>query len=320
MPGKLFRRHLPDSQKNKVLAWLGYWLRWRNGWRFNRRRMARDFVAGPWRLCALSAVRGWLGALVGGLALLAGGGAVEVLADTPPTGAWRLLPELSDEFAGAKIDPAKWETRNAYYLGRKPGLIHPDNVVLKDGMLQFWTRLGVPPNSPPGYRYTTGYLRSVKPLLYGYLEMRAKVAPVAVDQAFVLYSWSKTEVLEIDVFEMAPGAKGHERTVHTNTHAYHGPPELESDETRVSDPLPWAAPFDPTADFHVYGLEWDALTLRFYVDNRLIREKLNTDWHLPMPISLGSEIIEQWFGLPTDKSLPTHFLVDYVRVWERRQK
>jgi beta-glucanase (GH16 family) len=239
------------------------------------------------------------------------------MADTPPHGVWKLVPQLSDDFTKPKINTGKWETRHLTYWGRAPGLISPSNLTLNKGVLNLWTKLDNSARMPRGYNYTTGFLRSRRTFQYGYLEARMKVAPVAVDQALYLYEWRTQGNSEIDVAEMAPGAAGHERLIHTTLHSYAGPPELESHATRLSSPMPWSAPFDPTADFHVYGLERDGQVIRFYVDNVMIREEVNTHWQRPMNIILSSEIILDWFGKPQDADLPSYFSVDYLKVWKR---
>lgn len=241
-------------------------------------------------------------------------------ADTPPSHAWQLNEELSDEFNDAALNTkSKWIAQNPYFAGRKPGLIQAGNLELDDGVLNIWARAGVPPDTEPGYTYTTGLLTSRHFAHYGYYEVRAKPARAAVDHAFGLYLWmDKTGIEEIDVFEIAPGARGHENIIHTNTHFYAGPPEQESDENRLSDPWAWTTDFDPSEEFHVYGLEWDELALRFYVDNRLIREKSNTHWHKPMPLFIATEIMSTWLGAPAAQTLPAALQVDYIRAWSKR--
>jgi beta-glucanase (GH16 family) len=241
-----------------------------------------------------------------------------VEADPPTTGQWEFAPEFSDEFNAPHLDTRKWLAQHPFYFGRKPGLIHPDRVAVKDGFLNLWVQREVPQGTPAGYQYTYGYLQSRQSLLYGYLEVRAKLPKSAANSGFWLYRWSETGTFEIDVFEIAPRAKGHERTIHTNAHVYLGPPQLENDANRISDPRSWTAPFDPSEDFHLYGLQWDALSLRYYVDGKLIREKPNTHWDKPMHIQFSIEIHPEWMGLPDPATLQEAFQVDYLRVWRRR--
>jgi beta-glucanase (GH16 family) len=240
------------------------------------------------------------------------------LAGPPPTGVWEFVPELSDEFNAPHLDTGKWTTQHRHYLGRKPGLIQPQNVAVKGGLLNLWVEQGVPKGTPSWYQYTTGYVQSRQTLLYGYVEVRAKPPKSATDSGLWLYRWSETGTFEIDVCEIAPRAKGHERVIHTNAHVYLGPPHLENDTNRISDPQSWPAPFDPAEDFHHYGLAWDALSLRYYVDGKLIREKPNTHWDQPMEIRLTIEVIPEWMGLPDPASLKEPYQVDYLRVWRRK--
>lgn len=248
-------------------------------------------------------------------ALLAAGPA---LADPPPNGQWQPVPELWDEFNGESLDAARWDTRSPYYLGKKPGLYMPYNVTVKGGTLNLWAQAESVPHAPPGYRgYSTAYLSSRQMVRYGYFEVRARPMDARINSAFWLYRWTETGTYEIDVFEIGGAAPRHENIVHTNVHVFRGRPENENDSNRLSDPFGWTAPQRLADAFHVYGLEWDEHELRFYVDDRLIRRKANSSWHLPMAIRFTAETHPGWFGLPRAGELPAAFQVDYLRAWRR---
>lgn len=240
-------------------------------------------------------------------------------ADTPSTGRWQPIPELSDEFNGERVDPEKWEVRSAYYPGKKPGLYVPYNTVQKNGFLNLWAQAESPPNPPPGYYgYTTAYVSARQPIQYGYIEVRARPMHSRINCSFWLYRWTETGTYEIDIFEIAGAAPKNENAMHINTHYYKGQPELENDSNRVSSPFTWYAGTTRLADdFHVYGLEWDEDELRFYFDNRLVHSRTNTAWHVPMYIRFSTETHPDWFGLPKPGELPAVFQVDYLRVWRK---
>lgn len=70
-------------------------------------------------------------------------------------------------------------------------------------------------------------------------------------------------------------------------------------------------------DFHYFGLEWTADSLKFYADGVLKRAEKNTFCYSAAPIYL-SEAIISWAGAVTDAIDGTQMEVDYVRVYERK--
>lgn len=68
-------------------------------------------------------------------------------------------------------------------------------------------------------------------------------------------------------------------------------------------------------DFHYFGLEWTADSIKFYCDGKLMRAEKNTFCYSPAPIYLSLAIIS-WAGAVTDAIDGTQMEVDYVRVYE----
>lgn len=235
------------------------------------------------------------------------------LADTPSTSRWEPMLEISDEFNGAELDMTKWDNFNRSYPGKKPGFYARENVQVRGGMLELWARAKDAASGAGGY--SVAYVGGKRQSLYGYFEVRAKPMSARINSSFWLYRWTPTGTYEVDVFEIFSTSPGHEHSVHTNTHAYHGDPSLESEQNRRSDPFTWSTPIALGGDFHIYGFEWNERELRFYFDNRLIRSKPNTDWHEAMSVRFTAETHPDWGGLPTRSELPAAFLVDYIRAW-----
>lgn len=239
------------------------------------------------------------------------------LADTPPSGRWHPLPELWDEFNGNALDTNRWETRSPYYQGKQPGQYSQRNVEVNQGVLNLWTRAETLPNAPAGYHdFTVAHLKSRQPVKYGYFEVKAKAMDAKINSAFWLGRWTETGTYEIDIMEVGGASKGHEYAVHTNTHVFLGDPKLENDRNRISDPYTFEANTRLADGFHVYGLEWDEKELKFYFDNKLIRKKSNTHWHVPMHVLFTTETHPDWMGLPERSDLPHVFQIDYFRAWK----
>jgi beta-glucanase (GH16 family) len=241
-----------------------------------------------------------------------------VYAAPPSSAKWEPVREIWDDFNGDSLDQSRWGTHSRHYLGKKPGLYLPRNVTVGDGMLKLWARAETIPASPTGYHsFTTAFVSSRKPVLYGYFEVRAKPMMAAIDCAFWFYRWTETGTYEIDVFEIGGTVPKREKIVHTNAHVFVGNPELENDDNRISDPQSWLVKENLADDFHTYGLEWDVNELRYYFDGVLIRRKQNTSWHVPMLVRFAAETQPNWFGLPKEGELPAVFLIDYFHAWRK---
>ena len=68
--------------------------------------------------------------------------ALFVTAQQPPLPGYEPIAELSDEFDGTALDPAKWSTDPSVvsWPGRAPGLFEPSNVRVSNGSLQLWAQ------------------------------------------------------------------------------------------------------------------------------------------------------------------------------------
>jgi len=74
---------------------------------------------------------------------------------------------------------------------------------------------------------------------------------------------------------------------------------------------------DFSKDYHIFGLEWTADEIIFYLDRKEIRRDKNLFCLSPAPILL-SEAILSWAGEITGKIDGTFMEVDYVRVYNRK--
>jgi beta-glucanase (GH16 family) len=229
-------------------------------------------------------------------------------------GEWTLIPELTDEFDGGKLDASKWHDHNPQWLGRRPGYFHPKNVSVSDGKLHLTMRHETLNGLPEGYHtFTSAAVKSKIAVLYGYFEIKCRPMNSHGSSAFWFYNNQPEIWTEIDVFEMGAGAPGHEHTVHMNAHVFHTPEE----KRHWSRGGKWQAPYRLADEFHVYALEWNREVLRYLVDGLVVREMQNTHWHQPLHMNFDSETMPEWFGLPDPKDLPSTFSIEYVRSWRR---
>jgi beta-glucanase (GH16 family) len=242
------------------------------------------------------------------------------LSDQDNKGGWTLDSRLSDEFDGTELAPDRWKiypTDPPEWKGRQPALFDRANVSVKDGMLHLVFRKGDTPElrkyRHEGYAdYTSALVRTRDRSGYGYYEARCRPMNSAASSAFWLIGTGLPEHdVEIDIFEIGGNAVGHDRKYNMNTHVMRTPTE----KRHWSVGGVWNAPWRLADAFHVYGFEWNADEMTWYVDGVAVRRMKNTNWHLPLNILFDSESMFSWLGIPKDEDLPSTFSIDYLRVW-----
>jgi beta-glucanase (GH16 family) len=253
-----------------------------------------------------------------------------------PLGAgWKFIPEFSDEFNGTSLDKEKWWDFNPTMHGRKPAFFSRENVRIKDGMLELWTKVQHPEevteeNRVRGYdKFTTSIIKSKQRIRYGYFLARCKAMKAGASNAFWLYdpldapekyrdgSFSE----EIDIFEVfgKPAKKEVDRKYFMTVHRQKTPYV----ETLVRSAFPlenktstYTVPFDFCEDFHLYGFLWTPEEMTWFVDGKEVFTRKNDYFQTSLNISFDTEIMESWAGLPDPADLPAAFYVDYLRIWQ----
>ncbi|ADE53088.1 family 16 glycosylhydrolase [Coraliomargarita akajimensis] len=235
----------------------------------------------------------------------------------PPEGAdWVPVPAMTDEFDGTELDASKWYDHNPTWMGREPGYFSKDNVAVYDGKLHLTAKAEQLDDLPKGYHsFTTAAVKSKTLIQYGYFEIKAKAMDSHASSAFWFYNHQPEEWTEIDVFEISGGSPKKQRTYHMTVHVFITP---EDGKKHWQNGTTWEAPFRFADDYHVYGLEWDAETIKWYVDGELVRVLKNTHWHQPLTMNFDSETFPHWFGLPDASELPATYSIEYVRAWQKK--
>jgi beta-glucanase (GH16 family) len=205
-----------------------------------------------------------------------------------------------------------------YWRGRQPAFFWTENAKVHDGALHLTMRKEEAPDQPRdrGYKdYTSACVSSVGLVKYGYFEIRARPMRSAGSSAFWFQTNKGEATTEIDVFEIGGAAPGFERLYNMNLHVFDRRPGGQGHWSRGGV---WTAPWDLADDFHVYGLEWDEESVKYYVDGVPVRTTPNTDWHQELYLYFDSETMPNWFGMPRDEDLPSTYTVEYVRAWQKR--
>lgn len=264
------------------------------------------------------------------LTLSCGGGAT---LQRPPAAGYTLV--WSDDFNGpdgSSPDSSKWSydtggkgwgnnelecytnrTQNAHISGGSLVITaQKENIACSDGASNNYTSA----------RLKTQDLFSQA---YGRFEARIKIpAGQGMWPAFWMLGNNITSVGwpacgEIDIMENIGKEPG---TVHGSLH---GPSTTGTSDASAPFGLPAGQNF--AADFHLYAVEWDPGTIRFYVDSSLYATFTQSQWPAggtwefdhPFFILLNVAVGGSWPGAPDNTTqFPQQMLVDYVRVYTKQ--
>ncbi|WP_238015930.1 glycoside hydrolase family 16 protein [Dactylosporangium sp. AC04546] len=233
--------------------------------------------------------------------------ALPAAADPSGTG-WTQV--FSDDFSGSTLDTSRWNYRTdskAYSTQR------PENVSVSDGMLN----IALKKETYGGKSYTGGGVISKQSLRYGYYETRAKLNDgagwhssfwiMSGDGSTTFPASQRTEIDGFEIDSISP------------TRIHHG--VLTWKGSGVSAGKSYGTTYtSPTIDsraWHVYGMDWQETSVRFYVDGTLMYTApyVPTDWtHDYTNIWLTSIA---YGTVPDDTKLPATVQFDYVRYWQR---
>jgi beta-glucanase (GH16 family) len=265
--------------------------------------------------------------------LLAACSAVGQESQTPaPTdGSWKLV--WSDEFDGERLDTTVWERQvgDGTAYGLPPGWGNQElqlydggdgSSFVADGLLHIVARRG----SDGAFTSARLHTRNRREILYGRIAARIKVPTgKGMWPAFWMMPtdspygrWAACG--EIDIMETINLADTLHGTIHfggewpDNTRAG-GQRRFEEGELRK--------------DFHVYGVEWTADDIRWFVDGEQYYSVSSDDWYStgdpdnprapfdqPFHLLLNLAVGGRWPGNPDENTaFPQTMLVDWVRVW-----
>jgi beta-glucanase (GH16 family) len=240
------------------------------------------------------------------------------------TGRWHLV--FQDAFAGSRLDTRKWTTcffnfhvgaRDCTHNQDELELYQPANVSVRDGVLRLTARHQQVRIDGKTYQYTSGMISSGPSIdggashfafRYGFVQMRARVpAGQGYWPAFWLLPANEAYPPEIDVCEILGQTPWED---HLNYHWANGDPEgADLGST-------WDGP-NFSAGWHVFGLDWEAGTLTWYVDGlprfQVRRHVTSTPMYLIANLAVGGD----WPGAPDATTpFPASFQIDDIRVWQ----
>ncbi|HVZ82145.1 MAG TPA: glycoside hydrolase family 16 protein [Terracidiphilus sp.] len=241
----------------------------------------------------------------------------------------------NDEFNGpdgSGPDPAKWtivtggdgfgNNELEYYTARTENIHQEDgNLIITARKEDYTGPDGVARNYTSARIETKGHFET----RYGRLEARMKIprgqgmwpAFWAMGTNFDRVGWP--DCGEMDIMENI----GREpNVVHGSLH---GPGYSGEEPLTGAYTLPHGAPV--ADDFHIFAVEWDPNTVRFYVDGVLTETKSASDvpgkpwaFNHPFFILFNLAVGGNWPGNPdAHTEFPARMVVDYVRVYKRTE-
>jgi beta-glucanase (GH16 family) len=265
--------------------------------------------------------------------LSCGGGAT---LQPPPPASYKL--SWSDEFNGAdgsSPDSSKWtydtgvggngwgnNELETYTNRNKNAQIQGGNLVITAVKETY-----ADPSDGVMRNYTSARLKTqgLFSQAYGRFEARIKIpAGQGMWPAFWMLGkdigavgWPKCG--EIDIMENIGKEPG---IVHGSLHG----PSTSGRTSDASAPFSLPAGQNFAADFHLYAVEWEPGTIRFYVDTNLYGTFNSSQWPAggtwvfdhPFFIILNVAVGGDWPGAPDNFTIfPQQMLVDYVRVYSK---
>jgi len=232
---------------------------------------------------------------------------------------WELT--FQDEFEGSEVDFEKnWNKWYSTTTQHKPGDVagehYLDCIEVKDDKLHLYVK----DNPDSEYPLKVGWLNSKFDQQYGYFEIRCK--PPKQGLKFWPASWLYGSCWppEIDIFEfMSKSDVGKDYTKGITFTNHFGAPGkigmkskfLGTQLGRNLKGINW------NEDFHTYACRWEWNYVEFYIDNIAVYRIV---YNVP---DIKMNIIVNTAGnletLPTPGELPVDFIVDYIRVYKRKQ-
>ena len=220
---------------------------------------------------------------------------------------------FNDEFNAKHLDTIKWNYRlGAKITGGYSSVQVKENVFLEKGSLVI---KGIFQDPKQNKQNTGGGVISKEHFRYGYYESRFKTQAGAFwHSSFWTYNTkNKTRNTEIDVFERDSQYDMEDGVIKIRQNVIqHSSGKPITLKGSIKLPLN----FDPSAEFHVYGMLWEKEQVKFYVDGKLT----NTISYSPAVHPHDDNAI--WLSMIARNTAAssTDCLVDYVRYYKHNTK
>jgi beta-glucanase (GH16 family) len=228
------------------------------------------------------------------------------LSDQSNVSGWVLNPPFSDEFNTTSINFNKWYD----YDPNTGGGFDPILSVLTTQGMEFHIRKGPTQGS---HVYRGSVLFSKTRLLYGYIEASMKMPRNYANSNIFLYAKDPDKWTELDIVEFQGMPQVNAKQAAMTPHIWYSP--LTSTHLAEQTYFRLTPPVEFPDEYHIFGFKWTPTKLDWYIDGTLVKSGVNTQWHQPLNISMGT-----WDTDKNDQLDPAlvpilAMKVKYVRVW-----
>ena len=225
---------------------------------------------------------------------------------------------FEDNFETVKINKSVWSVSNqGLNWNNEDQAYAPANVSVENGKLvlaakkELWKGLSLREDDPGrivSAEYTSGEVNSKLSWKYGRFEARIKVpSSKGVLSAFWMTPADGAWPPEIDVVEVL----GHEPSTayFTNHYGTQSSHKMNNGKLSFKDDL--------SRDFHVYSVEWDNDSIRWFIDGVLCFSSDKGVPSKPFIMRLSLPVGPDWEGNPDQFSVfPQRMEIDWVRVYQ----
>jgi beta-glucanase (GH16 family) len=236
-------------------------------------------------------------------------------AEPPPVTGMHWKQTFADEFSGSAVDASKWQSKyrfNAVINDEKQAYV-ADAFRFEGGNLRVMAEKRAATYAGKAMQYTSGVLISADRFSqkFGYFEMKAKLPKgKGLWPAFWLQPQNDDgHVHELDIMEYL----GHE--VNTVYFTGHWGTDYGAGHKMLGGNFKGA---DYSAEFHIFGLEWNAAKVTWYIDG--VERFALTDPagipQIPMYILINLAVGGGWPGDPDAGTVfPNSYDLEYVRAY-----
>jgi len=228
----------------------------------------------------------------------------------PPEPGGTFVLRWEDQFDA--LDSTRWTPMTHSWDGNL-AQFGPDNVVVEGGHLS----IGLTAVEGAVKPYSGVELRSVETLTFGKVEASVRFASgsAVISSLVLIYTpWPPDDWNELDIEFL-----GKNTTDIQFNHMINIPP-ADPATGHLMYPQMVTLPFDATADFHTYAIEWEPGEARFFVDGALSHTASEEMQRMVLPqnilLTIWATDIASWAGPVDATTAPTAATYDWIRVYD----
>jgi beta-glucanase (GH16 family) len=229
------------------------------------------------------------------------------------TGAFQLSWE--DNFDA--FDTSRWQLMTHTWDGNL-AQFSTANTSFKDGILSLMLTAEASDTLKP---FRGVEMRSRDTLTYGKIETRARMAKGSgvISAAVLIYTpWPADDWNELDIEFLGQ----YQDRIQFNTQVYLGDPVPKPATVSVTptqSPQVVTLGFDPSVDFHVYGIEWTPKEVRYTIDGVVMNTWDTSISRMKLPqnilLTIWASSAAGWAGPILPDTAPTTADFDWIKVY-----